>query len=127
MARRIRIIFEYALGFAVIILLLIAITGVIVVKFYGDDLQEYVMDQVNERLDTKVDLETVSVKVFHKFPSTSMVLGNITVWSSHNFSTRDFGPGADTLLSAEEVSMSFNLFGMIRKKYQDQSENHRSL
>lgn len=118
MKRRIKVILEYILGFVVIILLVLAITGVVVVKFYGDDLQEYVLDQVNDRLDTKVTVEAVSVRVFHKFPNTSIVLENMTVWSSHNFNSRDFdGTGADTLLTAKTVSMSFNLLGMIRKKY----------
>ncbi len=118
MARRIRIIFEYALAFVMILLLLMAIAGVVVVKFYGDDLQEYVMQQVNDHFDAKIDVEDVSVKVFHRFPSTSIVLKNITVWSSHNFDMSGFeGTGADTLLSAETISVSFNLPGMIRKRY----------
>jgi len=118
MKRRVRIIGEYLSAFVIITLLLLAILGVIVVKFYGDDLQTYVMDQVNNRLDSKVDVNEVSVRVFHKFPNTSIILSDITIWSSHNFNTRDFeGAGADTLLTAETVSVSFNLFGLIRKKY----------
>jgi len=118
MKRRIKIILEYILAFAVIILLLLAIAGVVVVKFNGDELQEHVMEMVNNRLDTKVDVEDVSVRVFHKFPSTSIVLRDVTVWSSHNFNIREFeGTGADTLLTAETVSVSFNLFGMIRKRF----------
>ncbi|MEN8227173.1 MAG: AsmA-like C-terminal region-containing protein [Bacteroidota bacterium] len=118
MKRRIRIILEYLSAFVLITLLLLAITGVVVVKFYGDDLQTYVMEQVNNRLDSKVNIEEVSIRVFHKFPNISIVLRDITIWSSHNFNTRDFvGTGADTLLTAEKVSVSFNLFGLIRKKY----------
>jgi len=106
------------LGFLVIALLLLSITGVIVVKFYGEDLQDYVVDQVNLRLDSKVYVEEASVNVFHKFPNTSILLKEVTIWSSHNFNTREFdGMGADTLLHAETVSVSFNLFGLIRKKY----------
>ena len=118
MKRRIKVILEYILAFVVIFLLLLAIVGVVVVKFHGDDLQAYVMEQVNDRLDTKVSVEDVSVRVFRKFPSTSIVLHDITLWSSHNFNVRDFdGTGADTLLTAETVSVSFNLFGMIRKRF----------
>ena len=118
MKRQVRIIGEYLSAFVIITLLLLAIIGVIVVKFYGDDLQSYVMDQVNNRLDSKVDVKRVSVRVFHKFPNTSIILSDITIWSSHNFNTRDFeGAGADTFLTAETVSVSFNLFGLIRKKY----------
>lgn len=118
MKRRARTILEYLSAFVLISLLLLAIAGVVVVKFYGNDLQAYVMDQVNNRLDSKVNVEEVSVRVFHKFPNTSIVLKDVVLWSSHNFNTRDFeGLGADTLLTAEKVSVSFNLIGLIRKKY----------
>jgi len=118
MGRLARIIIEYLIAFLLIISLLMAIAGVIVVKFYGEDLQSYVIREVNERLDSKVYVEEADVKVFHKFPNTSIVLKNVTVWSSHNFNTREFdNVGADTLLTAGRVSVSFNLFGLIRKRY----------
>lgn len=118
MKRQARIIFEYLFAFVVIIFLLLAIGGVVVVKFYGDELQDRVIEQVNMRLDSKIDVEEVSVKVFQKFPNTSIFLEHITIWSSHNFSTRNFeGPGADTLLTAESLSMSFNIFSLVRKKF----------
>lgn len=118
MKRQARIIFEYLFAFVVIIFLLLAIGGVVVVKFYGDELQDKVIEQVNMRLDSKIDVEEVSVKVFQKFPNTSILLEHITIWSSHNFSTRNFeGPGADTLLTAESLSMSFNIFSLVRKKF----------
>ncbi len=99
-------------------MLLLAISGVVVVKFYGDDLKTFVMEQINHRLDSKVDVDEISVKVFQKFPNTSIQLKNVTVWSTHNFNTRDFnGSGADTLLSATNVNVTFNLLGLIRKKY----------
>jgi len=118
MKRRARIIVEYLAAFMGIVLLLLTIGGVVVVKFYGDELQDVVMEQVNDRLESTIDVEEVSVKVFHKFPNTSLLLEHITIWSSHNFSTRNFdGPGADTLLTAESLSMSFNMFSLITRKF----------
>lgn len=118
MKKRLRILLEYLSATALIILLLIAITGVVVVKFYGDDLKSFVMEQINQRLDSKVDVDEITVRVFPKFPNTSIRLENVTIWSTHNFNTRDFdGPGADTLLHASHVNVSFNLLGLIRKKY----------
>jgi hypothetical protein len=118
MRLRLRLILEYLSAFLLIALLLMAIIGVVVVKFYGDQLQTFVMEQVNQRLDSKVDVGDVSVKVFHKFPYTSLVLEDITVWSSHNFQVMDFeGAGADTLLTAERISISFNPFSLIRRNY----------
>ncbi len=116
--QKLRVILEYLSAFVLILLLLLTITGVVVVKFYGTDLKAYVMEEINERLDSKVDVEEITVKVFQKFPNTSIQLKNVTIWSSHNFSPRHFsGPGADTLLYAENVNVSFNLIGLIRKKY----------
>ena len=119
MKKQLRIILEYFLAFVLIILLLISISGVVVVKFYGEELQEHVMELVNNRLDTKVEVEEVSVRVFHKFPNTSLLLKNVTIWSSHNCNLLEFeNTGADTLLTAQSVSVSFNLMGMIRKKFE---------
>ena len=118
MRQRVRIILEYLSAFLLIALLLVAITGVVAVKFYGVHLQAFVMEQVNQRLESNVDIGEASVKVFHRFPYTSIVLTDIVVWSSHNFNNRDFeGQGADTLLTAGMVSMSFNPFSLIRKNY----------
>ncbi len=118
MKKRFRIILEYLSAFVLIVLLLLAITGVVVVKFYGDDLKSFVMEQINHRLDSKVDVDEITVKVFQKFPNTSIQLKNVTIWSTHNFNTRGFdGPGADTLLSAKSINISFNLLGLIQKKY----------
>ncbi len=118
MKKKLRIILEYLSAFTLIALLLMAIASVVAVKFYGNELKVFVMDQINERLDSKVDVDEIKVKVFHKFPNTSIQLQNVTVWSTHNFNSRDFnGPGADTLLSARYVNVSFNLLGLIQKKY----------
>lgn len=118
MPGRLRIILEFAAGFVVILLLVTAIAGVVVVKFHGEELEAYFMDELNETLDTNVDVEDISVKVFHAFPNTSIVLENITVWSSHHFNRRAFeGSSADTLATAERISVSFNLLGMIRKRF----------
>ena len=118
MKTRGRIIFEFLSASVLIALLLTAIASVVVVKFYGDDLKSFVLQQINDRLDSKVDVDDISVKVFQKFPNTSIQMKQVTVWSSQHFNTRDFsGPGADTLLTADYVYVRFNLLGLLRKKY----------
>ena len=118
MRKRLLIILEYLSALVLIVMLLLTISSVIAVKFHGDDLKAFVMEQINHRLDSKVDVEEITVKVFQKFPNTSINLQNVTIWSSHNFNTRNFnGQGADTLLVARNVNVSFNLIGLIRKKY----------
>lgn len=119
MKQRLRTILEYLAAFVVITLLLLTITGVIVVKFYGDELEESVMEHLNQQLDTKAQVDEISVKVFHKFPHTSLVLKNVVLWSSHNCNIREFEAiGADTLLTAKSISLSFNLIAMVRKNFE---------
>jgi len=118
MKLKLKTILEYLGAFLVIILLLLTITGVVVVKFYGDELEEYAMEQINQQLDTQAQVENISVKVFHKFPHTSLVLENVVLWSSHNCNIREFeNTRADTLLRAKSVSLSFNLIAMVRKNF----------
>ena len=118
MKKRGRIILEFLSATVLIALLLAAIASVVVVKFHGDDLKSFVLQQINDRLDSKVDVDEISVRMFRKFPNTSIQLKHVTVWSSHRFNTRDFdGPGADTLMTAAYINVRFNLLGLIRKKY----------
>lgn len=118
MKKQFRIILEYFLAFVVIILLIISITGVVAVKFYGEELQEHITELINQRFDINADVEDVSVSVFHKFPNTSLVFENVTIWSSHNCNVLEFDyTGADTLLTAKSISISFNLLKIIRKKF----------
>ncbi len=118
MKKKLRILVEYLSAFVLIVLLLLAIAGVVVVKYYGDDLKGYVMDLINDHSQSTIDVEQIDAKVFQKFPNISLRLEGVTVWSSHNFDAFNFSsPGADTLLSARTVNVSFNLLGLIRKKY----------
>ncbi len=118
MKQKLRILLEYLSAFVLITLLLLAIASVVVVKYYGEDLKLYAMEVVNDHLDTKMNVQEIDVKVFQKFPNTSLKLEGVTVWSSHNFDAFNFSsPGPDTLLSARTINVSFNLLGLIRKKY----------
>jgi len=118
MKKLVKSVLEYLLAFLIILFLLLAIVGVVVVKFYGDDLKDYAVELVNDAVDTKITTDEISVKVFHRFPNTSIVVSNLTVYSSHNFDVSEFPHmGADTLLTARSASISFNLLGMIRKKF----------
>lgn len=116
--RLFRVILEFLVGFSLITLLLFSIAGVVAVKFYGDELRELVMDQISERLQSRVDVEDIRVSVFRKFPNTSVVLTGTTVWSSQRFNTGDFGEHTgDTLIHAESAHVSFNPFSLLLKKY----------
>ncbi len=116
--RKIRIFVEYMAAFLIIFVLLSVITSVVIVKFYGDDVQEYTLELINEQLDTKISVGEVGINVLRRFPNTSVFLNDVTVWSGYQFDRTVFGEvSPDTLFAADRLYLQFNLLDLIRKKF----------
>ena len=116
--KRIRIFVEYLAAFLIIFMLLSVITSVVIAKFYGDDLQEYAMELVNEQLDTKVTIDEIGISILRNFPNTSLFIKNVTVWSGNSFNRLEFqNISPDTLFTAERLYLKFNLPNLLRKKF----------
>ncbi len=116
--KRIRIFFEYLAAFVIIFLLLFAIGSAIVVKYYGDEVKKYTMELVNEQVDTKIYVKEIGISLFRKFPYTSLFFNDVTVWSGHGFNRSEFNEiSTDTLFTAENIYLQFNIIDLARKKY----------
>jgi len=116
--RKIRIFLEYLAAFLIIFVLLSVITSVVIVKFYGDDVQEYTMDLLNDQLDTKIAVGEMGISVLRRFPNASVFFNDVTVWSGHRFDRTVFGEVApDTLFVADRLYLQFNLPDLLRKKF----------
>jgi hypothetical protein len=99
-------------------MLLSVITSVVIVKFYGDDVQEYTMELINEQLDTKISVGEMGISVLRRFPNSSVFLNDVTVWSGHRFDRTAFGNVApDTLFFADRLYLQFNLPDLLRRKF----------
>ncbi|MDF1571506.1 MAG: AsmA-like C-terminal region-containing protein [Bacteroidales bacterium] len=116
--RKIRIFLEYLAAFLIIFVLLSVITSIVIVKFYGDDVQEYTMDLINDQLDTKISVGEMGISVLRRFPNTSVFFNDVTVWSGHRFDRTVFGDvPPDTLFVADRLYLQFNLPDLLRKKF----------
>ncbi len=116
--KKIRIFLEYIAAFLIIFFLLFVIASVVVVKFYGDELQKYTMEIINDQIDTKISVEEVGISIFRKFPNTSVFFNDVTVWSGHSFRREEFpGISTDTLFVADRLYLQFNILDLLRKKY----------
>ncbi len=116
--KKIRIFFEYLAALLIISFLLSFIAGVVIAKFYGDDLQEHAMELLNEQLDTKVTVEEIGISIFKNFPNTSLYLKNVVIWSGHAFNRDEFlNMSPDTLITATRVYLTFNLPDLIQGKF----------
>lgn len=116
--KQIRHFLEYLLAFVLVLALIFAIASVIIVKFYGDDVKEYALEIINQQVETKIQVEEIGVGIFRNFPYTSVFFRDVVVWSGHGFRRGEFPAySRDTLLTAQSVSLQFNLFDLARKQY----------
>ncbi|MEZ5069965.1 MAG: AsmA-like C-terminal region-containing protein [Bacteroidales bacterium] len=84
---------------------------------YGEELQEFTLNEINRRIDTRIDVGE-RIRPFQSFPYSSVVLEDVTLWSSHNFQAREFGmAGADTLLHARSLTLQVSPWGLLRKRF----------
>ncbi len=118
MLNRLKKSLEYFGAVLLIALLLTAIGGVIVVKFYGDDVSRYALEEINSRLDTRISVNKVSVSFFQRFPYISIVMDDVTAWSGKGFAHYDFPyTNTDTLFHASALYFQFNPLSLIRHRY----------
>ena len=103
-----RILKKIAIGFFVLLLLIIAVGGSIA-YFYGDEIKTVVVENLNKSLKTDVEVKEVEFSMWENFPRASVVFSEVVI---HAVDAKN-----DTLLSAKELSAQFSLFDIYRKKY----------
>jgi len=83
-----------------------------------DKVAGYILKSLNKNLATKFSFESVRLSFIKKFPLASLDLENIVVLSSPGFDRTCFGGiNSDTLLTAETVSLDFNITDIINGIY----------
>src|SRR6476646_9605418 len=83
----------------------IAVTCFIIVKYYQDDVKEYVVGELNKKLNTQViiDGKDIDFTILKSFPYASLNFKNVKALDACDFSHKD------TLFKAAEISFQFNL------------------
>ncbi|MCB2219733.1 MAG: hypothetical protein KQI35_04995 [Bacteroidetes bacterium] len=97
-----------------IILLVFAIAGVgglwIVSKYFGNDIKESLVNELNQHIAVKVSVDDIDFSVFENFPYASVKFSNVST-------VEDDQSEKTPLIRASEVSALFNLYDLITKNY----------
>ncbi len=94
------------------ILLVLAIsTGVIVASIYEEEVKKYMLEEINKRLNTKIDVKEINFSVLKKFPYASLEFGQVSAEEV----TKNEKKG--TLFSAQSIFFQFNLIDILNKNY----------
>ncbi|RMG75730.1 MAG: hypothetical protein D6707_13115, partial [Bacteroidetes bacterium] len=96
---------KYILLFVFIIL---GIYSAVIIVYFGKNLQPIVIEQLNKTIETRIDVNNISVSPFQHFPKVSIIFHETVV----------YGSDGDTLASVEETGFNFNVWDIIQKKYQ---------
>lgn len=92
------------------IILLIAIQGVILIYIYEKEIKSAAIEKLNEQLNTPIKVGKVELSYFKHFPYISLSFPSVIVYDSK--------PGhKDVLLSANEISLFFNVWDLYQGKY----------
>ena len=110
MIRRIKII---ALGILIAIFSLLLI-GVGILFFYKNEIVHVIINELNKKIDTQITVEKTDFTLIKSFPNAAIHFYNIEIASSKKFSSEKNTPN---LLEAKKLSIHFNLYQLLFKKY----------
>lgn len=96
-----------------IFLVLLAGACFVIVKYYQDDVKEYVVTELNKQLNTQVIIEgkDIDFTVMKSFPYASLNFRNIKALDAGEMKHKD------TLFKAGEISIQFNLIDIFKRDY----------
>ncbi|MEZ4922197.1 MAG: AsmA-like C-terminal region-containing protein, partial [Crocinitomicaceae bacterium] len=84
--------------------LFIVTTLTVLLHIYEDDIKQYAIDELNDHLKTKVDVQDIELSIFHDFPNASIEFKKVFI--------PDAFPeieSTDTLFYAEKMFFNFNV------------------
>ncbi len=85
--------------------------GVFIGVYYGTEVKNIVVKEINSRLLTQVDVKHVDFSVLKKFPYASVEFSNVIILESSEKSKKD------TLVKASTIFLHFNLLELFQGKY----------
>ncbi len=80
-------------------------SGLLIPHFYGDEIKNTVIGQLNDRLKVEVEVEEVDLSVLRKFPYASVALSNVSLSKEE-----------DSLFHFQEVYLQFDITDLFSKE-----------
>lgn len=91
-----------------LLVLLASVTGIAAI-YYGDEIKNLVVQNLNKNINTEIKVTSVDFSVFQDFPKASVVFSDVVIYAVNAKN--------DTLLSAKKLSAQFNLIDLYKNDY----------
>ena len=109
-------IFKWIIVLLIIFSLVIIIAGIYVTYFYKDKVVKLVINELNKQLQTEITVKDVDFTLIKHFPNASVVFYDVVIKGS-SVDKKKITAYCDTLLKTEEISLDFDIFNLLQKKY----------
>jgi len=107
--------FKYFAWILLILLVLVSAFGFWFSTTYKDQVTALVIEELNESIDAKIEIQSIDFSVFSHFPMASVTLEGVFVHSANYF--LKYNPKKDSLLLAQKVVFEFNIWDLYNEKY----------
>jgi len=94
-----------------VIIAILVVIGVVFSTIYENKVKAFIIERINNSIDTKINVKEVEFSVFKKFPYASLEFKKVTV----DEVTKNEKKG--TLFSAQSVYLQFNIIDILNENY----------
>ena len=120
-------IFKYYVVPLLIAISVIIISGLIISRFYQDEIRELMIGEINKHVNTEIRVKEMKFSVLRKFPRASVEFRDVVIMVPEDYQRTAAGRlDSDTLFFAQNLFLQFNLRDIFNKRYRVTSLNARN-
>ncbi|MGE0090827.1 MAG: AsmA-like C-terminal region-containing protein [Bacteroidales bacterium] len=98
------------------LILLVAI-AIAVSLIFEKQVTSYIIAELNERIEVKIDIDDSNLSILRKFPNASIEFVNVTAYSPSTFPKKICGINTDTLFSTNKLFLEFNILDLLTQNF----------
>ena len=118
---------KYFLTALLALTFIILITGLIITRFYQDEIKKLMISEINKHVNSEIKVKDISFSVLRRFPSASVEFKDVLVKVPVGYlQDEKYRPNSDTLFSAKNLFLQFNIRDIFRKQYRVTTINARN-
>ncbi|MGY8987505.1 MAG: hypothetical protein ACKVG7_02990 [Flavobacteriales bacterium] len=103
-------IFKRILKYLLLLILIVFLTGFIFTFFFGEKVERIILERINSKLKTGIEISDIEFSLYKNFPYASVQLNDVLILES-------FENSNDTLLFAKQAFVKLNILDIISEKY----------
>ena len=101
-----------------LVLLLVIGSGIILSFVFKEEVNEFLISELNKKIITQIDVEEVKFSLLRKFPNASIEFKQVLIHPPTSFNQQNrTDPGYDTLFFARNLFLEFNVRDIIQKDF----------